>query len=301
MCSPSMALHLQTKYPISPITDNIPRNQRPTSLLPIRVACSVTNTNNFHPNREKIVVEKRLVNPPLSNDPTLQSTCTHRLWVAAGCTTVFASFTKSIIGGIGSHAWLKPALAGYAGYVLADLGSGIYHWAIDNYGDESTPLVGTQIEAAQGHHKWPWTITRRQFANNSHALARGITFTVLPIVLAFNDPVVHGFVSTFAFCILFCQQCHAWAHGTKSKLPRLVVALQDMGLLLSQRQHVNHHRGSLKSYCIVSGAWNKVLDESKFFEALENALYLKLGMRPRSWSDPNSDWTEETDISYNHA
>ncbi|ESQ54567.1 hypothetical protein EUTSA_v10025879mg [Eutrema salsugineum] len=293
-----MAVTLQTKYPISPITNSIPRTHRPPSLLRLRVSCSVTPaTTKTQPNREKLVA----VNPHLTNDPTLQSTWTHRLWVSAGCTTVFASFAKSIIGGFHSHLWLEPALAGFAGYVLADLGSGVYHWGIDNYGDESTPLIGTQIEAAQGHHKWPWTITRRQFANNSHALARGITIAVLPLVLASKDPLVHGFVSTFAFCVLFCQQFHAWAHGSKSKLPPLVVALQDMGLLLSRTQHVNHHRPPYNSYCIVSGAWNKVLDESRFFESLEKLLYFKIGVRPRSWSDPNSQWTEETETSNNLA
>ena len=288
--SPTMAVLLQTKYTLSPITNNIPRSHRP-SLLRARVTCSLTPAKKSHPNREKLVLEKRLVNPPPSNDPTLQSTLTHRLWVGAGCTTVFASFAKSIIGGFGSHILLEPALAGYAGYILADLGSGLYHWAIDNYGDESTPLVGTQIEAARGHHKWPWIITIRQFANNSHALARGITFTVLPLVLACNDPVVHGFVSMFAFCILLCQQCHAWAHERKSKLPPLVVAFQDMGLLLSRRQHVNHHRHhrTYMSYCIVSGVWNNVLDDNKIFEALEKVLYVQFGVKPRSWSHPNSE------------
>ncbi|XP_013603254.1 PREDICTED: fatty acid desaturase 4, chloroplastic-like isoform X2 [Brassica oleracea var. oleracea] len=255
--SPTMAVLLQTKYTLSPITNNIPRSHRP-SLLRARVTCSLTPAKKSHPNREKLVLEKRLVNPPPSNDPTLQSTLTHRLWVGAGCTTVFASFAKSIIGGFGSHILLEPALAGYAGYILADLGSGLYHWAIDNYGDESTPLVGTQIEAARGHHKWPWIITIRQFANNSHALARGITFTVLPLVLACNDPVVHGF---------------------------------DMGLLLSRRQHVNHHRHhrTYMSYCIVSGVWNNVLDDNKIFEALEKVLYVQFGVKPRSWSHPNSE------------
>ncbi|CAD5329187.1 unnamed protein product [Arabidopsis thaliana] len=323
-----MAVSLPTKYPLRPIT-NIPRSHRP-SLLRVRVTCSVTTTKpqpnreklvveqrivnlplsndqtlqstKPRPNREKLVVEQRLVSPPLSNDPTLKSTWTHRLWVAAGCTTLFVSLAKSVIRGFDSHLCLEPALAGYAGYILADLGSGVYHWAIDNYGDESTPVVGTQIEAFQGHHKWPWTITRRQFANNLHALAQVITFTVLPLDLAFNDPVFHGFVCTFAFCILFSQQFHAWAHGTKSKLPPLVVALQDMGLLVSRRQHAEHHRAPYNNnYCIVSGAWNNVLDESKVFEALEMVFYFQLGVRPRSWSEPNSDWIEETEISNNQA
>ena len=81
----------------------------------------------------------------------------------------------------------------------------VYHWAIDNYGIASTPGFGAQIEAFQGHHKWPWTITRRQFANNLHALARAVTFTVLPINQLRDDPVIHGFVGMWSGCIMFSQ------------------------------------------------------------------------------------------------
>lgn len=181
--------------------------------------------------------------------------------------------------------------------MLADLGSGVYHWAIDNYGDESTPIVGPQIEAFQGHHKWPWTITRRQFANNLHALARAVTFAVFPLELVINEPSLLGFVGMFSGCIMFSQQFHAWAHGTKSRLPPLVVALQEAGVLVSRSQHAAHHRPPYNNnYCIVSGMWNEVLDKYKVFEVLEMMVYFRLGVRPRSWSDPNSDWTEEIEV-----
>ncbi|CAN7014664.1 unnamed protein product [Brassica rapa subsp. trilocularis] len=284
---------LQTKHTLRRITNNIPTSHRP-SLLRLRFTCSVTTTTKSRPNREKLVV----VNPPRFTDTAFQSTWSHRLWVSAGCTTVFVSFAKSITGGFGSNLWLEPTLAGFAGYILADLGSGVYHWATDNYGDKSTPLVGTHVQDSLDHHECPWTITERQFANNLHFMARGTTLMVLPLDLAFDDHVFHGFVSTFAFCVLFCQQFHVWAHGTKSELPPLVVALQDIGLIVSRERHVEHHRAPYnKNYCVVSGVWNKVLDESKFFEALEMVVYLKLGVKPRSWTNPNSEWREETEIS----
>ncbi|KAJ4829964.1 Fatty acid desaturase 4, chloroplastic [Turnera subulata] len=236
--------------------------------------------------------------PPLPIDPTLQSTWSHRAWVAGGCTAVLISLAKAAVGAANSHIWLQPILAGFVGYILADLGSGVYHWAVDNYGDASTPIFGTQIEAFQGHHKWPWTITKREFANNLHAMARAITFFVLPLDLAVNDPVLHGFIGICSGCIMLSLQFHAWAHGTKSKLPTLVVALQDMGLLVSRSQHGAHHRPPYNNnYCIVSGVWNEFLDNNKVFEALEMALYFKIGVRPRSWSEPNSDWTEVVEAS----
>ncbi|XP_028797308.1 fatty acid desaturase 4, chloroplastic [Neltuma alba] len=245
-----------------------------------------------------VITSTTMTDPPLSNDPSLQSTWLHRAWVAAGCATVLVSLTKCISQSATLHVWFEPILASWVGYILADLGSGVYHWAIDNYGDGLTPLLGSQIEAFQGHHKWPWTITRRQFANNLHALARAVTFPVLPIGLVCNDPTLLGFVGVFSGCIMFSQQFHAWAHGTKSRLPPIVVALQDAGVLVSRSQHGAHHRPPYNdNYCIVSGAWNELLDEHKVFEVLEMILYFKLGVRPRSWSEPNSEWMEEKEVS----
>ncbi|KAK0599596.1 hypothetical protein LWI29_006764 [Acer saccharum] len=285
-----------------------------------RVTCSATTTTSTKPSSspDQLIIEPQLgrlvttpsplVTPtrspstssrntsPLRNDPSLLSTWSHRAWVATGCTTVLISLARSMVGAADSHIWLEPMLAGYIGYILSDLGSGVYHWGIDNYGDASTPIFGSQIEAFQGHHKSPWTITRRQFANNLHALARAITFVVLPIDILCDDPTLQGFVGVCSGCIMFSQQFHAWAHGTKSKLPPPVVALQEAGVLVSRTQHSAHHRQPYNNnYCIVSGIWNEFLDKQKVFEALEMVLFFKLGVRPRSWCEPNSDWTEETE------
>ncbi|GER32938.1 Kua-ubiquitin conjugating enzyme hybridlocalisation domain [Striga asiatica] len=261
--------------------------------LPTRVRCSATA-----PAKRSLKIGPR---PPLPNgndQSSLKSTWSHWAWVAGGCTTVLVSLAKSFSGAASSHVWLEPILAGLLGYVLADLGSGIYHWGIDNYGGPNTRVFGSQIEAFQGHHKWPWTITRRQFANNLHALARAVFFVVLPIDLACEDPVLLGFVGACSGCIMFSQQFHAWAHTTKSRLPPVVAALQDGGVLVSRSQHAAHHRPPYSSnYCIVSGVWNEVLDGSRFFEALEMAVYFRFGVRPRSWDDPTSDWTEDGRIT----
>uniref|UniRef100_A0A7N0T207 Lipid desaturase domain-containing protein n=1 Tax=Kalanchoe fedtschenkoi TaxID=63787 RepID=A0A7N0T207_KALFE len=229
------------------------------------------------------------------NDPSLRSTWPQRAWVATGCTTVLISLTEATAD---SNLWAESLLAGLVGYVFADLGSGVYHWAIDNYGDATTPVFGSQIEAFQGHHRWPWTITKRQFANNLHSLAKVITFSVLPLDVLVRDPVAHGFIGVCSLCIMFSQQFHAWAHGTRSRLPPVVVALQELGLLVSRSQHADHHRAPYNNnYCIVSGVWNTFLDQHKVFAALELVLFFKSGVRPRSWTEPNSDWLEQSETS----
>lgn len=269
-----------------------------------QVRCTATTPIKPDPSPTRIVLKPsptsstpaqvQTIKGPRPNDPALKSTWEHRAWLASGCTTLLVALAKSIAASAQAHIWAEPVLAGLAGYVLADLGSGVYHWGIDNYGDATTPIFGSQIEAFQGHHKWPWTITKRQFANNLHALARVITFTVLPINLILNEPVLLAFVGSLSGCIMFSQQFHAWSHSTKSKLPQIVVALQDLGVLVSRSEHAAHHHSPYNSnYCIVSGIWNKFLDENKIFEIIEMVLFFQLGLRPRSWSEPSLEWTEE--------
>ncbi|GFZ04913.1 fatty acid desaturase A [Actinidia rufa] len=82
---------------------------------------------------------------------------------------------------------------------------------------------------------------------------------------------------------------------TRRSPPPLVLALQDAGVLVSHSQHAAHHRSPYNNYCIVSGVWKEFLDEHKVFEALEMIVFFKLGVQPRSWSEPNSEWTEENE------
>ncbi|XP_059290949.1 fatty acid desaturase 4-like 1, chloroplastic [Lycium ferocissimum] len=230
------------------------------------------------------------------NDPSLQSTWAEQAWMVSGCTTVFISLAKSATGAVNSHSWVGPLIACCIGYVLSDLANGIYHWAIDNYGNAKTPVFGSQIDAFLRHHKSPLTITRLQFATNLHELARAVTFIVLPINLLCNNPTILAFMGVFSGFTMFGIQIHSWAHGTKSKLPSIVLVLQDAGIILSRSNHAVHHLPPYNnSYCTVSGLWNQYLDRYKVFELLENTFFYKFGVRPRSWSEPNTKWTEETE------
>lgn len=268
---------------------------RPQHILPLPpiVRCSAVAPPKPH-RATSIALDGVTSRPPGIHDPSLKSNWAHRAWLVGGCTTVLFSLAKSVAGALDSHVWFEPAAAALSGYVMADLGSGVYHWGIDNYGRAGTPLLGPQIEAFQGHHRWPCTITRRQFANNLHALGKAVAFTVLPITLLSDDPAWLAFVAVCSGCIMFSQQFHAWAHTTRSRLPAAVAALQDAGVLVSPVQHAAHHRAPYNNnYCIVSGVWNEVLDDSRFFEAMEMLIFFRFGVRPRSWTDPDPEWIEE--------
>ncbi|URE42676.1 Kua-ubiquitin conjugating enzyme hybrid localization domain [Musa troglodytarum] len=148
---------------------------------PCRATISTHPPTVAAPPRLDDVTRMSPTNVAIHDPSSLRSTWSHRAWVATGFASVFSSLAKSVAAAADSGSVVEPLLAAYVGYILADLGTGIYHWAIDNYGGPSTPVFGSQIEAFQGHHRWPWTITRRQFANNLHALARSVALAVLPI------------------------------------------------------------------------------------------------------------------------
>ena len=86
---------------------------------------------------------------------------------ALGAAYVLAGKARS---GSNRRAGRAPHRRARPGHMLlpapADLGTGIYHFGVDNYGDANTPVFGRQIEAFQGHHRRPWTITEREFENN---------------------------------------------------------------------------------------------------------------------------------------
>lgn len=98
----------------------------------------------------------------------LKSTTEHRL-VTYGCLSILGASIAGAAADIHSPGDVATVLgATFAAYVLSDLGTAVYHWAVDNYGDGNTPVFGRQIAAFQGHHQRPWTITQREFCNNVH-------------------------------------------------------------------------------------------------------------------------------------
>jgi ubiquitin-conjugating enzyme E2 variant len=188
----------------------------------------------------------------------------------------------------------------FASYVLADLGTGIFHWSVDNYGDKNTPVAGNVIDAFQGHHRWPWTITKRQWANNIHKTCIAPLFFTVPQLLVFGGSDMQGsgdsdlFFGSFWALVVLSQQTHAWAHMKPSDQPKIVTKLQDMNLMLTRKDHGAHHRSPFEGhYCIINGWWNPLLDDSHFFRKLERVIYERTGVAPRCWTEDDFEVEED--------
>ncbi|KAL6553407.1 hypothetical protein OROGR_007249 [Orobanche gracilis] len=149
-----------------------------------------------------------------------KATWAHRAWFATGCTTVLISLAKSLILLSTPRTWLEFTSAAQLAYLLADLVSGIYHWAVDNYGSAQTPIFGTQIEYFRAHHQHPSEITKCETAGIVYTLAAVTAAAVTPFNAFADDPVLLGFLGVFAGCSMFSIKFHAWAHLPRRSFPR---------------------------------------------------------------------------------
>lgn len=179
-------------------------------------------------------------------------------------------------GNLGSF-WLV-ALMAVAGYLVADLLSGIVHFLADNFGSPETPFVGQGfVLPFRQHHVDPLGITRHGFfiANGNNALV--CLPVLIPVVLfvPITETTVGYAVGVFTFVMLFAvfltNQTHKWAH--METVPRPVRWMQNAGLILSKSHHDIHHvRPYNTHYCITVGAWNALFERYHVFDRCERLI-----------------------------
>ncbi|KAL0452114.1 UNVERIFIED_CONTAM: Fatty acid desaturase 4, chloroplastic [Sesamum latifolium] len=191
-----------------------------------------------------------------------KATWAERAWLASGCTTMLISDLPSQI-----HANTR----GRSAHRSTDMAPPHYG------GDTRLPCGGPQFRNLPLGH--------RQLRQSRNSHFRGHDCRFLPINLFSNDPIFLCFVGVFTVFGLFSLKFHAWSHLPRRKLPPVVAALQDAGVILRWSQHRAHHRPPFNSnYCVVSGNCDRVL------LALEVAIFRVMGVKPRSWSEPISEW-----------
>lgn len=166
---------------------------------------------------------------------------------------------------------LAVAVAAFAGFVAADLASGLVHALCDNLGSVDTPVVGQKfIRSFREHHVDPMDMTRGDFvrvnADNFLACLPVVVPTVLWLDVA-RHPYVATFVLALSLVVIMTNQIHKWAH--MPEVPGAVRALQRRGLILSPEHHQVHHTAPFDThYCITSGITNEPLARIGFWPVL---------------------------------
>ena len=189
-----------------------------------------------------------------------------------------------IVNGTDVARWWVP-LAVIAGLAAADFTSGLVHWGADTWGRDDYPVIGHRLLVPfRVHHVNPDDFLRRRFIDTNGDVA----FLAIPVLLAlgavpldraWGPPVA---VAGLAFCAIgsLTNQIHQWAH--RARPPRVVGALQAVGLLLGRADHTRHHRRPYDCrYCITTGWCNRPLEAIGFFRRLEAAISRVTGVQPR--------------------
>jgi hypothetical protein len=141
-----------------------------------------------------------------------------------------------------------------AGWLLADLFSGLVHWALDTYGSVRTPVVGPAIiRPFREHHADPQGMTRHDFFEVNGASCLGC----LPLLVLsfFTDGFWHALLVSTCVGILFTNQCHKWAHVPSEKNAFPIRQLQKLGLLLKPSEHAKHHTPPYNSHFCTANGW----------------------------------------------
>ncbi len=153
--------------------------------------------------------------------------------------------------------WFLP-VAAFAGWLLADLLSGLAHWTGDTFGSVRTPVLGPAlIRPFREHHADPREMTRHGFIEVNGASCLGcLPLLILCFLLG---EFAHATVLFTCIGVLFTNQCHKWAHVDKP--PAFVRALQKLGLILRADEHRLHHTPPYNShFCTASGWLNRPLN-----------------------------------------
>lgn len=184
---------------------------------------------------------------------------------------------------------IVTVILSFFGYVAADFMSGLVHWIGDTWGNPSLPIVGQYfIRPFREHHVDQTAITRHAFTETNGANCLATMFVLLPtIALLYSSisPIVFGF-HVFAFAMTMgvfgTNQFHKWSHLPTERRPKIIKALQKIGLILEPKHHAKHHSAPYDTYyCITVGWLNPILAKIKFYKGMEWLITKITGVMPR--------------------
>jgi len=93
-----------------------------------------------------------------------------------------------------------------------------------------------------------------------------VVVTIL-VLIYFCPHVLFSYRTPMAVCLVSCkllmsyfgQLCHCMSHMPDKLRPDWVVALQNAGLMISTKEHMQHHKTYDDNYCIGTGICNPII------------------------------------------
>ncbi|XVJ68309.1 MAG: hypothetical protein HEQ39_00640 [Rhizobacter sp.] len=177
-----------------------------------------------------------------------------------------------------------------AAVLLADLVSGVVHWAEDAYArvkpQRKIALINKIAEENDLHHERPRAfLAKGWWASSWDLFFVGSALLCLAWGLGWFNPAVLLFV----VLSVNANQIHKWTHQNASEKPWWVLRLQRAYLLQTPRHHGRHHQGEKNShYCVITNFLNPLLEEVGFWRRLESGVEKVTGRKPQHGNKPTS-------------
>lgn len=192
-------------------------------------------------------------------------------------------------------AWWGLLLAVLAGLYVADLVSGLLHWAFDTWFNENIGFVRRMVLQVREHHVYPNRIFDIHFTHDAGTLSWIALILTAPVLawatlVAGASSALSAYAivaaSVFSVVLVFMLETHKCGHRPRN--PAAVRWLQKSGLLLSVPHHIRHHSGNHDvNYCIVNGWADRTLGRLGLFRALEWLVARLAGAVPQ---ENDHDW-----------
>jgi hypothetical protein len=172
--------------------------------------------------------------------------------------------------------WKVTAICCVFTWAWYDLFSGVLHVVHDNPLMISLPIVGEPTLEFQWHHHIPQDLTSKSFLEVCGDLNMVTALLFVTYIFGFKltNPMGLTLISTKMIMAYFGQLCHAMSHMPPYRRPNWITSLQNMGIMVSPKEHWGHHKEYNDNFCIGSGLWNPVLTP---FLKLTNKIHVMLG------------------------
>ena len=157
-------------------------------------------------------------------------------------------------------------------FLIADLISGLGHWAEDTWGapGKSEFLDKWVILPNIDHHRRPGSMRNKGYWE-TNLVTVALAVVVAVILVLFH---VHAWQAYLTVLIASqSNQIHKWAHS--QSVPFWVHWLERLGLFQSVGHHGEHHKRPYACrFCTTTNFLNPILDGTRFWRGLESVIEL---------------------------
>lgn len=122
-------------------------------------------------------------------------------------------------------------------------------------------LLDSISYVSQVHHKTPTLMTNHNFLTLNKEIIWASLFSASTSILVLNISVsISFFLFSFSFLLLLTRYFHMFCHSPPSKVPTFFRFLQAKKIIISRKNHAQHHFHFDKNFCILSGWANPIVN-----------------------------------------